>query len=322
MRKIILDFPSQFRIGFESAKRVRVEGKFKKVLICAMGGSALAGDVLKIWLESKKINLPLNINRDYGLPFNVDGEHLIFCISYSGNTEETLSSLKEALKGKLKVAAITSGGELLRICKKNKIPVAVIPGGYPPRMALGFQFASLMKILFNSKTIKDYSKEILSLERKIKPKKLEERGRMLAEKLKNKIPLIYASSRIRNIARIWKIKLNENSKVPAFCNSFPELNHNEMAGFEKNKDKFYIIILQDQNDSPEILKRERLTAEILRKKKIPVELISLEEKELLTRIFSAIILGDWASYYLALNSKVDPVRVKIIEDFKKKMQIH
>lgn len=319
MRQVILNFPKQFRVGLEAAKNVKVSGKFDAVLICGMGGSALPGDILSMWLEAYKIGLPLYIHRDYGLPYKADEQHLIICISYSGNTEETLTSFEEARRKNLKVAAIASGGKLAKLCLKYKIPLVVIPKGYQPRMALGFQFAALMKILVNCGVIKNGLENISALDKNLQPKKLEAQGKKLAKKLSGKYPVIYASDRLKNLARIWKIKFNENSKIPAFYNYFPELNHNELSGFTAGGEQFSAIILRDIADNPRVLKRMKLTADIIKSKGVNVDIIDIGGKNILYKIFSNLLLADWVSYYLALEYGVDPTPVKIVEEFKKKL---
>ena len=314
MEKIILEFPKQFRKGIELAEKVRPVGKFKKILVCGMGGSALAGDVLKMWLELEKIALPINVHRNYKLPFWVDKSYLIIIISYSGNTEESISAFKEALKKKLALAVITSGGKLEKLCIQNKIPIALIPKGFPPRMALGFHFSALAKILINCKMLKNRTKEILSLEKSLNPRILEKKGEKIAERIKG-IPIIYASYPMETLAKIWKIKFNEQSKRPAFFNFFPELNHNEMIGIEKTKDIFHLIILKDKD--PRMAKRMLLTSEIL---KIKTDFIEIDGKTVLEKIFSNILLSDWVSFYLAVKEGIDPIPVKIIEDFKERLK--
>lgn len=284
-----------------------------------MGGSALPADILSMWLETNS-KVSLHIHRDYGLPHHADGKHLVICISYSGNTEETISAFEEARKKNLKVLAIASGGKLVELCRSRKIPVAIIPSGLQPRMALGFQFAALMKILSNSGLIKTNPQEILKLENSLKPKKLENLGKELAEHLKNKMPLIYASRRLASLARIWKIKFNENSKIPAFCNYFPELNHNELLGFTKTDPKlFSIVILRDSADHPRNLKRIELTKNILEEKSLAVDIVEIMGKDILYKVFSNILLADWTSYHLALGRGIDPTPVKLNDEFKKRL---
>lgn len=320
MRKAILDFPKQFQIGMKAAQGVKAEGRFDALTICGMGGSALPADILTIWLNAQKIALPVYINRNYGLPFQTDKNHLIVCISYSGNTEETLSCFEEARQKKLKIVTVGSGGKLAELAKKYGIASVTVPAGLEPRIALGLQFAVLMQILTNCQIIEGDLKSVSALEKLLQPQNLENEGKTLAKKIKGKIPVIYASDKFKFLAKIWKIQFNENSKTPAFSNYFPELNHNEHNQFAGDKNnQLSIIILRDAEDHPRILKRMELLAQMLRKMKVSIDIIDIKGKDVLDKTFSSILLGDWTSYYLALLNKVDPTPVKIIEEFKKKL---
>ena len=154
-------------------------------------------------------------------------------------------------------------------------------------------------------------------------KSIKQISEEVAKKLVNKVPLVYASNKFKCLARIWKIKFNENSKIPAFYNYFPELNHNEMVGFtqiNKKNNAFHVIILRDKNDHLRSLKRMKFFANLMKTKGIEVDFIEIKNGDLLFKIFSTLLLGDWVSYYLALEYKVDPTPVKIVEEFKKKLK--
>ena len=318
MRQIILDFPSQFKVGIERAKDIKIKGSFNKIFVSAMGGSALPAKTLNIWLKSLKKN-PLLVHRDYGLPYLINKRDLLICISYSGNTEETISCFKQAVKKNLKIIVIASGGKLEKLCEKNKIPLIKIPKGIPPRLAIGYQFSALVKILENLLAIKNIEKKILKTAKELKPKILEEKAKILASKIIAKIPLIYVSNELKELAQIWKINFNENSKIPAFVNYFPELNHNEMLGFINPQRNFHLIILRDSTNSSSILKRMKLTANFFKKRNIKTDFIDISNKNILTKVFSNILLAIWTSYYLALKYKINPISVKPLEEFKKKM---
>ncbi|MCD6270779.1 SIS domain-containing protein, partial [bacterium] len=222
MKEIILNFPKQFKVGFRAAQNINIKPKLKKVCICGMGGSALPANLLAMVLEEYKEKLSLTIQRDYTLPSSVDRQTLIVCISYSGNTEETISCTKEALKRKLKIVLISSDGQLEKLAKRYSLPFVRIEKGYPPRMALGYLFGALIGILNTLKFIPaSLKKELIELEGTLKPEQLEKEGKSLATKLKGRVPVIYASNRLKYLARIWKIKFNENTKIPAFWNYFP-----------------------------------------------------------------------------------------------------
>ena len=328
MKEIILNFPKQFKVGFRAAQNINIKPKLKKVCICGMGGSALPANLLAMVLEEYKEKLSLTIQRDYTLPSSVDRQTLIVCISYSGNTEETISCTKEALKRKLKIVLISSDGQLEKLAKRYSLPFVRIEKGYPPRMALGYLFGALIGILNALKFIPaSLKKELIELEGTLKPEQLEKEGKSLATKLKGRVPVIYASNRLKYLARIWKIKFNENTKIPAFWNYFPELNHNEMTGFEQGNhkllsinNKLYLILLQDRDDHPRNKKRMELTLRVLKKRNIKGEIVKLKGKTFLERVFNSILLSDWVSYYLAKAYGVDPIPVKMVEEFKRLMK--
>jgi len=327
MREIILNFPKQFRVGFERTPKLTVKKAIKGVCICGMGGSALPGSILYSWINTKKIDLPVIVNRDYSLPYRIKKGWLVVCISYSGNTEETLSCFKEALKNKLTVVSIGSGGKLETLSKKHHVPFIKIPSGIPPRTAIGYQFGALVGILKNCGIFsKKDVQELLALEN-INARNLENYGKNLSKKIVKKIPIIYASNKFKIAARIWKIAFNENTKIPAFWNYFPELNHNEMTGFEQGNhkllsinNKLYLILLQDRDDHPRNKKRMELTLRVLKKRNIKGEIVKLKGKTFLERVFNSILLSDWVSYYLAKAYGVDPIPVKMVEEFKKLMK--
>jgi len=322
MRQDIINFPKQLEEALKFSKDIKIEGTFDNIIVCGLGGSALPGNVLACWLSQSNITAPtIHIHRDYGLPIQIREGSLVVCISYSGNTEETLSSLNTALAKNLTVAAITTGGKMQKICEDNNLPWIKIPSGLQPRMALGYQFIALLRLLSNSGAIPDTTEEILETAKLLKSENFEKQGKKLAQKLKNKIPLIYTSNSFKALGRIWKIKFNESSKAPAFFNYFPELNHNEMVGFTNIPKgvNLHILIIRDQNENPRNLKRMELFAKLVKKNKVGVDFIELESGTPLFKIFSNTILADWTSYYLALEYKTDPSPVEIVEELKRNL---
>jgi glucose/mannose-6-phosphate isomerase len=317
MRGTILNFPKQFAIGLKAAEKIKLKQRFKNVVVSGMGGSAWPTDILNCWLDLEN---PIIVNRTYKLPKWASKQTLCIFSSYSGNTEECLSSYKEAIRKKIPTAAVTSGGELKNLCEKNNTPLAIVPSGFQPRMATGYMFSALYSILANSGIIKNRTKEILQIVKKLKPKKIEQKGKQIAKKLKGKIPIIYTPDKFKILGYVWKIKFNENSKTPAFCNYFSELNHNEMNGWENPLGKFFVLILRDPDDHPQMLKRIKLTAALLKSKKIETEILDISGKTILEKIFDTTLLADWISYYLAQEYKVSPAELKLVENFKKQLK--
>lgn len=327
LRQIILDFPKQFKAGLEVAAEIKITEPFDKIAICGMGGSALAGALLKmIWGES--LGMPeIIIWRNYGLPANLTPKSLVVIISYSGNTEETLSAFRNALNLKCKIVAISRGGKVEELAWKNKIAFGKIPGEIiPPRSALGYMFAMISRIFTNANLIPQQNiRQILETAEKLNPQKNETIGKKIAEKLNKKIPLIYASQKWEELAHNWKIKFNENAKIPAFFNVFPELHHNEMNAFDnfprqnyylKN---FYAIILEDPEENIRVTEGIKIFAAFLKKQKVPIFKITLEGNNVFEKIFNNSLLADWTTYWLAIKRNIDPAPTPIIEKFKKQM---
>lgn len=334
MRDIILNFPQQFQKGIEAAKDIKLDGSFDNIIICGVGGSALPGNLL---LDIADISIPVFIHRDYNLPKIASRNSLIICISFSGNTEETLSAYQSAVHKNYKPIAICTGGKLQELAIQNNLPVAIVPNDCKqPRFGTGYLVSALIKITDNCGITNNLSQEILEIAENLKPENFEAQGKALAEKLVNpirneisngtsKIPIIYSSNQYKSLARIWKIKFNENSKIMAFWNYFPELNHNEMVGLTRIKNQesgiknFYFIILKDNQDDPRIIKRMEITVSLIKEFGAEVEIIEMQGQTKIEKIFNAILLGDWTSYYLALAYGQDPVPVEIVEKFKKQL---
>jgi glucose/mannose-6-phosphate isomerase len=240
---------------------------------------------------------------------------LVFAVSYSGNTEETLSAFKDARSRNAKIIGITSGGKLSEECEK----VIKIPSGLQPRAALGYLFFPMLGVLHNTNIIRvknDDLNEMMDI--LMDTEKFTNEGEELAKKLKEKIPIIYASEALGALAMRWKTQINENAKMPCFYNVFSEMNHNEIAGYKGMDRKFVAIMIRDNYDNERIKKRMDICQEIM-EVTTDVEEVQTEGECLLSRMFSAIYLGDFVSYHLALWNRVDPSPVEIIEGMKKKL---
>ncbi len=315
MSDAIKNFYKQFEFEPEIINGRKLK-KYKKFVVCGMGGSQLAIDILK------KLDPTLDIisHRDYGLPELIDlKQRLVILSSYSGNTEEVLSSMKLALKKKLPIAAVAVGGKLLAEAKINNIPYVQMPDtGVQPRCALGFSLRGLMKLIGLEKELK----ETFKLAKILKATDFENTGKELAEKLKGFVPVFYASRENYCLALISKIKFNENGKIPAFFNVFPELNHNEMNGMDvvatnsELSKKFCFIFIIDKDDLQRNKKRIEITKDLYKKRGLKVEFLELKGKNTLEKIFSNLLIIDWASHYTALNYGYDSEPVPLVEEFK------
>jgi glucose/mannose-6-phosphate isomerase len=321
MYEIIKNFNKQFEYEPQVEGDLSLEG-VKNFIAVGMGGSHLAADILNSYDPS----FDILVHKNYGLP-NLPEEtlkqSLIIFNSYSGNTEEVIDSFNLALKRKLKMVSITYDGKLLELSKEYNVPFVKLPGPkIQPRLALGFHTKALLKILNREKELKEINELVYLL----KPEEFEGQGRELAQKIKNKIPIIYASEKNQAIAYIWKIKFNETSKIPAFYNVFPELNHNEMTGFDvkettKNlSQNFIFLIFFDEEDHPKIQKRITILKNLYEERNLKLEILKLEGQNKFHKIFSSLVLADWTSFLLAKEYKVEPEEVPMVEEFKKLME--
>ncbi len=317
MYEAIKNFNSQFTYEPEIKNKEKLI-KPKWYIIAGMGGSHLAADLLRIWNPQ----LPLLVHRNYGLPQVPDEilkNSMIIASSYSGNTEEVIDTYEEARKRNIPLAAIAVHGKLLESAERDGVPYIQLPDtGIQPRSALGFSIKAILALMKENEAMLEMSKLTDILE----PQVFEENGKELAKNLYGYVPIIYSSEQNKAIAYNWKIKFNETGKIPAFYNVFSELNHNEMTGFdvkEKTKnlsEKFYFILLRDKADHPRIQKRMEVLKRLYQDRKLPVAEIQLEGQNVFHKIFSSLVLADWAAYYTAKMYDVEPEAVPMIEEFK------
>lgn len=317
----IKNFHKQFSYApkVENVERLK---KYERFVIVGMGGSGLAAELL-LACDSA---LPVIIHKDYGLPeiaIQDRRKTLVIADSYSGNTEETIDAFETARKQGFAVAVVSIGGELLNRAKKYGLPYVEIPGsGIQPRMGLGLNFRALLKIMRKERSLAETDR----LSRLLESSSYQTMGRALAKKLQGRIPIIYASKRNYAIGYAWKIKLNETGKIPAFINVMPEMNHNEMTGFDpasktrKLSGNFHFIFLKDTKDHPRIQLRMKVLEKLYRARKLRVEIVPLVGRNRVHTIFSSLLLADRIALYLAEHYGVESEQVPMVEEFKVLLQ--
>ncbi|MFH1096168.1 MAG: bifunctional phosphoglucose/phosphomannose isomerase [Candidatus Desantisbacteria bacterium] len=321
MLESIRKFPGQFKKSMSFADGVRVEGKVNKIVVAGMGGSAFPGDILKAYLAGT--NIPVEVCRGYSITTMIDENTLVFISSFSGNTEETISALYDAMEKKAKIVIVTAGGRLEELSKEYNLPIAKIVKEFPtfqPRAATGYFIGIFIGVLSNSGVISDKKADLIEVGNFLAKCEFEEKAKSLAKQLVDRIPIVYSHDFYeKSLAMIVKIKFNENSKVQAFYNSFPELNHNEMVGFTLVKGNYHFIILDDPDGYERIKKRIQIFSDYMRQKDLPVSIIPMQGDNILGKIFSTIYFFEFVSYYLALEYGIDPTPVDMVEDFKKEL---
>lgn len=335
MYAVLSDFPIQVCNAVDIASGVNVS-KFNKkgiknIIINGLGGSAIGGDLLRSYAYYE-MKIPVFINRNYTLPAFADKDTLAVISSYSGNTEETNTAYKEALKRGCRIICVTSGGSVEKIARKNKNLFIKIPGGLQPRCAIGYSFFSLLILFTKLGFIKDKSEEInetvINLEESLAEYTDlsfdDNEALILATVIKGKLPVIYSSADVFDVVNLrWRGQISENAKILAYGNVYPEMNHNELVGWKLNEDilkKIILIILHDVDDNPRVKLRMKITEKIYKKYADNVIKLYSECDSRLARIFDLIYLGDWVSFYLAILNEVDPTPVDAINYLKNELE--
>ncbi len=337
MLGLIMNFPSQCERAISIARKTKIHN-FKRpnnIVFTGLGGSAIGADLVRSYLSGGK-RMPIFVNRDYSLPDFVGRDTLLFACSYSGNTEETLSAYQEAGRRKSKRMVISSGGRLARLADKDNIPLVKMPAddSMPPRAALGYSFFIPLLLLAKMHLIPSAQAAALQTIRDLKKLRDEEIGpeiktqnnlaKQLAERIYGNFPIIYgAAHHIDAVVTRWRTQLAENAKWLSSSHLFPEMNHNEIVGWENPQElleRFLVIVLRDKADHPRIKSRMDITRSIINKvAKDTIEVSSIG-KSLLSRIFSLIYIGDMVSFYLAVLNGVDPTPIKRIDYLKAKLK--
>lgn len=305
MRDIILSFPQQLEKGIAAARDIKPGREYSRVIACGMGGSMMPAGILSM------VRPGIFIYPNYGLPADAGKNDLVLCTSWSGTTEEVLTGYTKARELGLDTIAIATGGRLAELARTDGTPLILLPADpIPPRTGVGYMTAAMLSIFGLEK----------ELEFILDSASFEAEGKEVAEGLKGKVPIFYASWRWRKLASFWKILVNENAKTHAFWNSVPPAVHNEIAGFEgANREQFHPVIIRDTGESPEDKRNFNALLAIFDGIGYNYSTVKLsgEDNRPLQKVFNNYILGLWTSYYLALNLGVKPEDTELIERFKK-----
>jgi len=315
--KAITDFPKFTIAGVELAKKIEVTGDFRSGAICGMGASSMAAELISTVASGSK---PILGVRQYFLPREATKETIVIASSYSGNTEETLACYGHAREEGMTIVGASRGGELKEKCQKDGVPFVEYPEmweGFQPRWAFGLSFGALTTVLGKAKVIDDLSDKIIAAANNIDPGTFREQGKTVADQVYGMEPAIYGPQTLPYLARIWQIDINEDAKVPASWNYFPEVNHYELTGYTQETGNRIAVMLKDPEDNPRIHERMEKTAAILSDKNVKTVFVELPQGDDLTRIFGSTIIGMWAAYHLAQLHQVDPAPTEMVEKFKK-----
>jgi glucose/mannose-6-phosphate isomerase len=333
MLDLLLDLPEQVRAGERLGRGIELPPAVdvRTVVVTGLGGSAIGGDLLRSY-ASPECRVPIWVNRHYVLPAFVGPHTLVCAVSYSGDTEETLSAFEEAHKRGAPLLAVTSGGQLAEMAARAGVPCMRIGSGLPPRAALGYVFTSVLVVLARLGLIADQKAAVAETIAVLRELAAQYRPgieifrnppKELATHLYEKFPVIYGVQDLTDVvAYRWRTQLNENSKVLAAHHVFPELNHNEVVGWSTPYPlpaDVWVVLLRDSQEMDRIARRIEITKTLLQEKAAGITEVWARGQSRLARLFSLLYMGDFTSYYLALLRGVDPSPVRMIDLLKERL---
>lgn len=327
MKKLVQNFPTQLHeallIG-QSYRFIATRKAFANVILTGLGGSGIGGSIVQNFVFDK-LSVPFFVNKDYFLPAFVGKDSLVIVSSYSGNTEETLDALKQAMKVKATIVCITSGGKLAEIAKKKKLDCILLPAGMPPRACLGY---SMTQVLFTLSKLgvldynpeKDLKVSIKALTSK--SKSIQSKAKALAKKLYGKTPVIYSAPHFEGVAVRFRQQINENSKMLCWHHVVPEMNHNELVGWRDKDDSRSVVFLRDEADFERTQFRMDVNKKVIRKYTKNISELYTEGKSYWEKVFYFVHLTDWVSIFLAEMRGQDATEVKVIDFLKGELAKH
>lgn len=323
MKKLIENFPDQLKEAFDIANKATLTPKsnIQNIVVTGLGGSGIGGTIMNE-LVSDNCKVPVLINKDYFLPAFVNSNTLVIISSYSGNTEETLQAMQQALDKKAQIICITSGGKVEEIAKTNKLDVIKIPGGNPPRSCIGYSLVQLIKVFTfyafaPAPLLSEVEKSISLLNNE--SENIKNEATSIAKKLLNKITVIYSLGSCEGVSVRFRQQINENSKMLCWHHVLPEMNHNELVGWTTKNDNLAVVTFKTSFDYERTKKRYEVCKTIFEKYSSSVTDITAKGSSKLEQYFYLIHLGDWISVYLADLKNIDPVEVNVIDHLKKEL---
>jgi len=323
MKALVQDFTNQLRDAKIIADKAIVSpsSQIKNIVVTGLGGSGIGGTIISE-LVADTCSVPIVVNKDYFLPAFVDESTLLIVSSYSGNTEETLHALEQAIVKKAQIIAVSGGGKVMQLAKQHQFDFIEVPGGKPPRSAIAYSLVQLMKILTEKglaeqKLFEDLDAAILLLDQNNET--IQSESKKIAEKLFNKIPVLYSLGTCEGTVVRFRQQINENSKMLCWHHTFPEMNHNELVGWTQKNNDLVVVTFHTSFDFNRTKKRYEFCRPIFEKYSSEVIDIHAKGSSKLEQFLYLINLGDWISCELADLKGIDPVEVNVINELKEEL---
>lgn len=321
MKQLVEDFTTQLKEAIMIARQIKPVAEAKEisqVLISGLGGSGISASIIQNFCNLD-LKVPLVVNKDYDIPGFVGPETLVVISSYSGNTEETVSAMKQAIKKKARIVCITSGGEIAEMAIKRNLECVLLPAGLPPRACIGYGLVQLMYVLDRNGLLSHpWEREIKAVIKLLDEKRrsIRQKAFNLSRKLLDTIPVIYAPSQYEGVAVRFRQQINENGKMLCWHHVIPEMNHNELVGWRRKQEELSVVFIRTEDESDRIQLRTSFTRKVVGKYTGRMYELVAVGKTYWERVFYLIHITDWISIYLAEGNGVDAREVRIINDLK------
>jgi len=326
-------FPEQLAEASKAASQVDPPNPdgIENIFVLGMGGSGIVGNIVEA-LMAERCGLPIVVVKDYRSPGCLGPHSLVFSVSYSGNTEETIEATTHAIESSSKVVVVSSGGYLKELAEENGFAFVPVPAGIQPRAALASMLVPVFTIMEKMGMWGGFEHELAAAVSHLQARRSSllpdvpteiNPAKKLATEISRKIPLIYGSGIAAVAAQRFKCQINENAKSPAFWSVYPELDHNELAGWGQHGDitrqLIHLVELRNDFEHPQVRKRFELTREIIRECVAGVSEVHARGDHPLGQLLDLIYVCDYASLYLAVGEGIDPGPVAAIEELKKRL---
>lgn len=321
MKQLIENFPTQLQEALIIGQNYRFQAAkkdFTNVVLTGLGGSGIGGSIVQNFVFDK-LAVPFIVNKDYFLPAFVSSNSLVIISSYSGNTEETVAAMKQAIKAKATIVCVTSGGSVAELAKKKHIDCILLPAGMPPRACVGYSMTQVLFILKHFGLLKgDFEKDIKASIKLLKTdiKDIQKQAQNIAKKLNGKLPIIYAAADFEGVAIRFRQQINENSKMLCWHHVIPEMNHNELVGWRDKDPNKAVIILRNDDDYERVQLRVDINKKIFKKYTANIIELYSKGKSYWEKVFYFIHVTDWVSVMLADMRDMDATEVKVIDFLK------
>jgi len=324
MKALVADFSKQLKKAIEIGKAAQLHKSnqpITSVVIAGLGGSGIGGSIVSE-LVALEANASITVCKGYFIPAFVNENTLFIASSYSGNTEETIQALEQAMSKKAKIVCVTSGGKIKEIAEKNKFDTIVIPGGNPPRACLGYSLTQLLFIFKFFGIIKSDVESQLNASIELIDKEegnITTEAHKITEKLMNKLPVIYTTTYNEGVAIRFRQQLNENSKILCWHQIIPEMNHNELVGWREKNENIAVVLFRDHDEYDRNNTRIEINKEVIQKYTSTIIEIYSKGKSKIEKAIYLIHLGDWISCYLADKRGYDANEINVINHLKSEL---